>query len=77
MRRKPAAAARAAVSAIARNAPENELRDAVTAALAPIRSVIKERSRQQSQRKETIELGVREVEPYLERLKRASGIEVD
>ena len=67
-----AAAARAAVSSIARNAPESELRDAVTAAVAPIRIAIEERSRQQSQRKETIELGVREVQSYLERLKRAA-----
>jgi len=66
-------AARRALSSIAPHAPEEELRCAAMAAIAPIRNTVEGQRR----RKEIIELGVREVDTYLERLNRAGGIEFD
>jgi excisionase family DNA binding protein len=77
-------AARAALSSLSPDIPETEMRCVVKAAIAPIRSKVEQREaemrveiQRRRQRQEAIELGVGEVEPYLERLKRAGGIEFD
>jgi hypothetical protein len=60
------------------------MRCAVKAAVAPIRNKVEQREaekrveiQRRRQRQEIIDSAVREVEPYLERLKRAGGIEFD
>ena len=78
------ATARGLLSSLSSDIPETEMRCAVKAAIAPIRSKVEQREaekrveiQRRRQRQETIESAVREVEPYLERLKRAGGIEFD
>lgn len=63
-------AIRAALSSLAPDAPESEIRCAAKATVAPICEKIERRVC----RNEIIESGVQEVVPYLERLERAGGI---
>jgi excisionase family DNA binding protein len=79
------AAARTALSSLSSDIPETEMRCAVKAAIAPVRSKVEQREsekrldiQRRRRRQETIDSAVEEVEPYLERLKRAAaGIEFD
>jgi|SRR5271167_3366772 len=68
-----AKAIRDAFAELPGDATDRELRSAADAATAPVREKIHQRLR----RNGTIESGVREVDPYLERLKRSAGIEYD
>jgi len=78
------ATAHAVLSSLSSEIPETEMRCAVKAAVAQVRNKVEQREaekrveiQRRRQRQETIDSAVREVEPYLERLKRAGGIEFD